>query len=54
MAELLENAARAFDPGISQDAGRTTQKVADDRYGNGQLTVESRILTRMASKNTSA
>lgn len=30
--QLLENAARAFDPHVGQDAEKTTQKAMDDLY----------------------
>src|SRR5208337_1560970 len=44
--QLLENAVRAFDPSVGQDAERTTQKVMDDLYGNiGQLTIERDFFT---------
>ena len=40
--QLLENAARAFDPHVGQDAEKTTQKAMDDLYAKiGQLTGRS-------------
>jgi transposase len=49
--QLLENAARAFDPSVGQDAEKTTQKAMDDLYAKiGQLTVERDFLARRSGR----
>ena len=49
--QLLENAARAFDPGVGMDAEERTQRVVDDLYAKiGQLTVERDFLARRSGR----
>jgi transposase len=49
--QLLENAARAFDPGVGADAEARSQKAVDDLYAKiGQLTVERDFLARRSGR----
>ncbi len=43
--QLLEHAARAFDPGVGIDAEKASEKTVEDLYAKiGQLTVERDFL----------
>ena len=49
--QLLENAARAFEPSVGLDAEKTAQKATDDLYAKiGQLTVERDLYERLPVK----
>jgi transposase len=49
--QLLEHAARAFDPGVGADAEARSQKAVDDLYAKiGQLTVERDFLARRSGR----
>ena len=51
--QLLEHAARAFDPnvGAGADAEKATQKTVEDLYAKiGQLTVERDFLSRRSGR----
>jgi len=49
--QLLENAARAFDPSVGLDAEKAAQKTMDDLYAKiGQLTVERDFLARRSGR----
>src|SRR6266699_5593521 len=49
--QLLEHAARAFDPGVGTDAETRAQRVIDDLYAKiGQLTVERDFLAKRSGR----
>lgn len=49
--QLLDHAARAFDPHVGQDAEKIAQKTVDDLYAKiGQLTVERDFLARRSGR----
>src|SRR2546423_11041730 len=49
--QLLEHAARAFDPGVGTDAETRAQRVVDDLYAKiGQLTVERDFLAKRSGR----
>ena len=49
--QLLEHAARAFDPGVGTDAEARAQRAVDDLYAKiGQLTVERDFLAKRSGK----
>lgn len=49
--QLLENAARAFDPGVGVDAEERARRETADLYAKiGQLTVERDFLARRSSR----
>jgi transposase-like protein len=49
--QLLEHAARAFDPNVGADAEKATQKTVEDLYAKiGQLTVERDFLSRRSGR----
>jgi transposase len=49
--QLLEHAARAFDPGVGADAEARSQRAVDDLYAKiGQLTVERDFLARRSGR----
>ena len=49
--QLLDNAARAFDPSVGVDAEKVAQKMVDDLYAKiGQLTVERDFLVRRSGR----
>ena len=49
--QLLEHAARAFDPGVGADAEARSQKALEDLYAKiGQLTVERDFLARRSGR----
>ncbi|MFL9827666.1 IS3 family transposase [Rhodoplanes sp. SY1] len=53
--QLLDNAARAFDPSVGVDAEKVAQKTVDDLYAKiGQLTVERDFLVRRSGKMSAA
>ncbi|KAA5603037.1 transposase [Blastochloris sulfoviridis] len=49
--QLLDHAARAFDPTVGLDAEKMAQKTVDDLYAKiGQLTVERDFLVRKSGR----
>ena len=49
--QLLENAARAFDPSVGADAEERSRREVTDLYAKiGQLTVERDFLTRRSGR----
>ncbi|MFL9826697.1 transposase [Rhodoplanes sp. SY1] len=49
--QLLDNAARAFDPSVGVDAEKVAQKTVDDLYAKiGQLTVERNFLVKRSGR----
>jgi len=49
--QLLEQAARAFDPGAGVDAEERTQRTIEDLYAKiGQLTVERDFLSKRSGR----
>ena len=49
--QLVEQAARAFDPAVGVDAEKLAQKQVDDLYAKiGQLTVERDFLARRSGR----
>ena len=49
--QLLDNAARAFDPSVGVDAEKVAQETVDDLYAKiGQLTVERDFLARRSGR----
>lgn len=49
--QLLDNAARAFDPTVGADAEKLAHRTVDDLYPEiGQLTVERVFLARRSGK----
>ena len=49
--QLLDNAARAFDPGVGADAEERVQREMADLYSKiGQLTVERDFLSRRSGR----
>ncbi|EJW09306.1 transposase [Rhodovulum sp. PH10] len=49
--QLLDNAARAFDPSAGADAEKLAQRTVDDLYAKiGQLTVERDFLARRSGR----
>jgi transposase len=49
--QLLEQAARAFDPGVGSGAEARAQKTVDDLYAKiGQLTVERDFLAKRSGR----
>ena len=49
--QLLEQAARAFDPGVGTDAEARAQRVVEDLYAKiGQLTVERDFLAKRSGR----
>jgi transposase len=49
--QLLEQAARAFDPGVGPGAEARAQKMVDDLYAKiGQLTVERDFLAKRSGR----
>jgi len=49
--QLLENAARAFDPNVGLAAEKTAQKTVEDLYAKiGQLTVERDFLAKRSGR----
>jgi transposase len=49
--QLLEQATRAFDPGVGSDAQAQAQRVVDELYSKiGQLTVERDFLAKRSGR----
>lgn len=49
--QLVEQAARAFDPNVGVDAEKVAQRQVDDLYAKiGQLTVERDFLARRSGR----
>ncbi|EJW09303.1 transposase [Rhodovulum sp. PH10] len=49
--QLLDNAARAFDPNVGVDADKLAQRTVDDLYAKiGQLTLERDFLARRSGR----
>jgi transposase len=49
--QLLENAARAFDPSVGADAEERTRREVIDLYARiGQLTVERNFLSKRSGR----